>query len=70
MIKKKTTLVWKIFEDEGFWKYAFGNKGSSIVYSGRIPSKELAKKALNDEIDQAKDQYGQEWDVDVEEIKE
>ena len=68
MEKIKITIVWTIYQDEGYWKYAYGNKQRTIVHSKRIMTKEMARKQLNEQIDRTKRQYNDTYIVELEEL--
>lgn len=61
----KVTLVCGLLEDNDWWYFYFGHKGNAL-YSPRIPSKEMAYKWMNDEVNQAKNQYGEGFEITVE----
>lgn len=67
MGKKKITLAWGLMDDENdTWRFYFGCKGGTLVYSPRLFAKEIALNWVNAEIQQAKDQFGNEYEVTVE----
>jgi hypothetical protein len=68
MDNKKITIVWTIYENEGYWYYAFGDKQGALKTSGKNMTKAQAQKALGLEIEQAKKKYGTE-EVTTEELK-
>jgi hypothetical protein len=68
MEKKRAVIVWTIFENEGYWYYAFGTKDHPLTRSGKIMTKAMAQKALNNEIEKIKKRYTDEYEVVVEEM--
>lgn len=68
MDKKVMTIVWSVYQDEGYWYYMFGDKGGTLVTSTKIMTQDMAKKQLDREIAKAKLQYGDGWEVKTEEL--
>ncbi len=68
MDKKKVTIVWTLYENEGYWQYTFGSKNGLMKTSPRLMTKERAIKSFENEIELAKRQYGSNYEVVVEKI--
>ena len=66
---KKVTIMWTVYEDEGYWRYTYGNEKGIIATSPRIMTRDMALKALNKEVDLLKRQYGDSTELIVREMK-
>jgi hypothetical protein len=69
MDKKKIIIVWTIYENEGYWYYAFGDKEGALKTSGKNMTKASAQKSLSLEIEQMKRKYGEASEVVTEELR-
>lgn len=69
MEKKKKIIVWTIYENEGYWYYAFGTKDGVLTKSAKIMTEYSAKKALENEIAKIRNQFADEYEVVTEEMK-
>lgn len=63
------TIVWTVYENEGYWYYAFGSKQGALKTSGKFMTQAQAKKALDHEIELSKKQYSSSAEVVTQEMK-
>lgn len=59
----KVTLVWGLIKDGTYWKCYFGIKHGSLMYSPQFLTEERAYSRVQAEIDQARIQYGEDYQV-------
>lgn len=64
----KKIIVWTIYENEGYWYYAFGTKDGVLTKSSKIMTEYSAKKALENEIAKIRTQFEKEYEVVTEEM--
>lgn len=62
------TIVWTLYEDEGYWKYSFGLKDGTMVTSPRLMTKESAIKSFHYEVNKLKRQFGEKQEVVIQKI--
>ncbi len=68
MDKKTVTIVWSVYESEGYWYYMFGDKNQRQSTSPKFMTQAQAKKALDKELDKLNLQYGKDYDLKIDEL--
>lgn len=62
----KVKLVCGLQKQNDWWYFYFGHREGSLIYSPKLPSKQMVEKMMNDEINHVKSDFGSNFEVMVE----